>query len=352
MSNIETVVLGGDELKAGGLGGQNTIIINRSSAMLYASAYANIVPDGDNAAAILPGGAMNLHGTNGTVYLLGTGKVQLQGTDIADLPIALGGASGGSGSGGSTGGGVSREYVDSADSVTLNSAKNYTDSEITAVNAEIASSSDQTLAAAKEYADTKFPKIYDYAVNALVSNDPRYVKMADINIPPNGGAVAELEFVDAYPLNVGWNTTRSDEITGKLYIGLRIDSNGEFMPEGQKIQWVYANDKIIPEDLFIAAKINDDKSVSGGLYLNLQTHYNAVKVAELINIIPASMIFSDSVGNSNFISEIPAEYTIRLSSTAMPLLNISSLQKELDDLKAYVGYTRQTTVDEEADGND
>ena len=68
MSNIETVVLGGDELKAGGLGGQNTIIINRSSAMLYASAYANIVADGDNAAAILPGGAMNLHGTNGTVY--------------------------------------------------------------------------------------------------------------------------------------------------------------------------------------------------------------------------------------------------------------------------------------------
>lgn len=352
MSNIETVLLDGGEFKVEGLGGQNTVIINRGSAMLYASAYGNIEPDADNVAALPAGGAMNLRDTNGTVYLLGTGKVQLQGTDIAYLPIALGGASGGSGGGGSTGGGVSREYVDSADAVTLNSAKNYTDSEITAVNAEIASSSDQTLAAAKEYADAKVPKIYDYAVNAPVSNDPRYVKMADINIPPNGGTVAELEFVDAYPLNIGWNTTRSDEITGKLYIGLRVDSNGEFMPEGQKIQWLYASDKIIPEDLFIAAKINDDKSVSGGLYLNLQTHYNAVKVAELINTVPASMIFSDSVGNSNFISEIPAEYTIRLSSTAMPLLNISSLQKELDDLKAYVGYTRQTTIDEEDDGND
>ncbi len=350
MSNIETVLLDGGEFKVEGLGGQNTIIINRGSAMLYASAYGNIEPDADNVATLPAGGAMNLRDTNGTVYLLGTGKVQLQGTDIADLPIALGGASGGSGGGGSTGGGVSREYVDSADAVTLTSAKNYTDSEITAVNAEIASSADETLAAAKEYADAKVPKIYDYAVNAPVSNDPRYVKMADINIPPNGGTVAELEFVDTYPLNVGWNTTRSDEITGKLYIGLRVDSNGEFMPEGQKIQWVYANDKIIPEDLFIAAKINDDKSVSGGLYLNLQTHYNAVKVAELINTVPASMIFSDSVGNSNFISEIPAEYTIRLSSTVMPLLNISALQKELDDLKAYVGYTRQTTIDEEADG--
>lgn len=337
MSNIETVTLGGDELKVEGLGGQNTIIINRGLATLYASACGNIEPDADSVAALPAGGAMNLHGTNGTVYLLGTGKVQLQGTDIAYLPIALGGASGGSGGGGSAGSGVSQEYVDS---------------EITAVNAEIASSADETLAAAKEYADAKVPKIYDYAVNAPVSNDPRYVKMADINIPPNGGTVVELEFVDAYPLNIGWNTTRSDEITGKLYIGLRVDSNGEFMPEGQKIQWVYASDKIIPEDLFIAAKINDDKSVSGGLYLNLQTHYNAVKVAELINTVPASMVFSDSVGNSNFISEIPAEYTIRLSSTVMPLLNIKSLQNELAELKAYIGYTRQAENDEEAaDGN-
>lgn len=134
MSNIETVTLNGAELKVEGLGGQNTIIINRGSATLYASAYANVVPDGDNAAAILPGGAMNLHGTNGTVYLLGTGKVQLQGTDIADLPIALGGASGG---GGSAGSGVSQEYVDSADAVTLLSAKKYTDGEIASVREEI-----------------------------------------------------------------------------------------------------------------------------------------------------------------------------------------------------------------------
>lgn len=351
MSDIKTVILDGTEIKVEGLRGQNTAIVNQGSSTVYVSVNSGIEPDKDNVAAILAGGAMNLYDTHGTIYLFGMGKVQLRGTDYNVLPVSAT-VSGNGGGGGSAGSGVSQEYVDSADAVTLNSAKNYTDSEITAVNAEIASSADETLAAAKEYADAKVPKIYDYAVNAPVSNDPRYVKMADINIPPNGGAVAELEFVDAYPLNVGWNTTRSDEITGKLYIGLRIDSNGEFMPEGQKIQWVYANDKIIPEDLFIAAKINDDKSVSGGLYLNLQTHYNAVKVAELINTVPASMVFSDSVGNSNFISEIPAEYTIRLSSTVMPLLNIKSLQNEIAELKAYIGYTQQAKNDKEADGND
>lgn len=135
MSNIETVTLDGAELKVEGLGGQNTIIINRGSANLYASAYADAVPDGDNVALILPGGAMNLHGTNGTVYLLGTGKVQLQGTDTADLPIALGGASGGGGGGGSAG--VSQEYVDNADTATLRSAKKYTDDEIASVREDI-----------------------------------------------------------------------------------------------------------------------------------------------------------------------------------------------------------------------
>lgn len=152
MSNIETVTLDGTEIKVEGLGGQNTIITNRGTANLYASAYENITPDGDNVAAILPGGAMNLQDTNGTVYLLGTGKVQLQGTDTAYLPMSLGGASGG---GDSAGSGVSQEYVDSADLVTLNTAKRYTDSEITAVNGEIATSAEETLTAAKGYVDTE-----------------------------------------------------------------------------------------------------------------------------------------------------------------------------------------------------
>lgn len=125
MSDIKTVTLDGGELKVEGLNGQNTIIVNRGSATLYASINPDIVPDGDNVAAIPSGGAMNLHGTNGTVYLLGTGKVQLQGTDVAWVPMSSGGSSGGGG--GSTGG-VSQGYVDGQDTLTLNAAKKYTDS--------------------------------------------------------------------------------------------------------------------------------------------------------------------------------------------------------------------------------
>lgn len=133
MSDIKTVTLDGGEHKVEGLGGQNTVIVNRGSATLYASASANVTPDGDNTAAIPSGGVMNLYGTNGTVYLLGTGKVELEGTDYADIGRAAVVSSGG----GSSGGGVSKEYVDDADAITLSSAKKYTDDEIAEVEGKI-----------------------------------------------------------------------------------------------------------------------------------------------------------------------------------------------------------------------
>ncbi len=127
MSNIKTITLNGEELKAAGLGGRNTIITNRSSSILYASAFPNIEPNSNNVAAILAGGVMNLYDTNGTVYLLGTGKVQLMGTNYDELPMSALITSGGGG--GSSGGGVSQAYVDDADANTLRSAKTYTDTE-------------------------------------------------------------------------------------------------------------------------------------------------------------------------------------------------------------------------------
>lgn len=121
---IQTVTLEGEELKVEGLGGKNTVITNRSSSTLYASAFPNIEPNNNNVATILSGGVMNLYDTNGTVYLWGTGKVQLMGTNSDELPMSALIASGGGGSGG----GVSQEYVDNGDAVTLLSAKRYTDS--------------------------------------------------------------------------------------------------------------------------------------------------------------------------------------------------------------------------------
>ena len=125
---IKTVTLEGDELKVDELGGKNTVITNQSGLTLYASAFPDVEPNNNNVATILSGGVMNLHDTNGTVYLLGTGKVQLMGTNSDELPMSALIASGSGGGGGSSGGGVSQEYVDNGDAVTLISAKKYTDS--------------------------------------------------------------------------------------------------------------------------------------------------------------------------------------------------------------------------------
>ena len=83
MSDIKTVVLDGTELKVEGLGGQNTAIINKSKSAVYASVNPNIVPEGDNVIEIAAGDRDGLYNTNGTLYLLGTGKVELRGTDYA-----------------------------------------------------------------------------------------------------------------------------------------------------------------------------------------------------------------------------------------------------------------------------
>ena len=94
---IKTVISDGTERCVTGLGGSNTVIVNFGSSELYASAYPDIVPDGRNVAAISAGSAVNLRDTHGTVYLLGTGKVQLEGTDYETVNVGMPSAGGGSG---------------------------------------------------------------------------------------------------------------------------------------------------------------------------------------------------------------------------------------------------------------
>ncbi len=92
---IKTIVLDGSEVRVTGLGGSNTVIVNFGSSELYASAYPDIVPDGRNVAAISAGSAVNLRDTHGTVYLLGTGRVQLEGTDYGTVNVGMPSAGGG-----------------------------------------------------------------------------------------------------------------------------------------------------------------------------------------------------------------------------------------------------------------
>ena len=83
MSDIKTVTLDGGELKVEGLNGQNTEIINKSSGAVYASKCPGVVPEADGVIEIAANTRDGLHGTNGTLYLLGTGKVELRGTDYS-----------------------------------------------------------------------------------------------------------------------------------------------------------------------------------------------------------------------------------------------------------------------------
>lgn len=81
--DIKTVTLTGAEQCVTGLDGQNTRIINKSDSAVYASLSPDIVPEADGVIEIAANSWDGLYNTNGTLYLLGTGKVELRGTDYA-----------------------------------------------------------------------------------------------------------------------------------------------------------------------------------------------------------------------------------------------------------------------------
>ena len=78
---IKTVELTGTEMKVEGLDGKNTAIYNKSSAAVYASCTPNVTPNADGVMEVPAGGYRGLNDTCGIIYLLGTGKVELIGTD-------------------------------------------------------------------------------------------------------------------------------------------------------------------------------------------------------------------------------------------------------------------------------
>ena len=78
---IKTVVLTGKEIKVQDLGGFNTVVHNLGDEVIYASKYPNVIMGADNVAEIPQGAAKLISTTNGTVYLLGTGKAELTGQD-------------------------------------------------------------------------------------------------------------------------------------------------------------------------------------------------------------------------------------------------------------------------------
>ncbi len=137
----KTVELEGAEMKVDGLCGQNTAIINHSGEKLYASAFPNIKAGADNVIEIPAGTRDGLNGTHGTVYLLGSGRVELRGTDYAvNFRMPSSSTSGGGGGGGTSD--VTKAYVDAQDSTNLGVAKAYTDAAIKEIKEDVSDNAD------------------------------------------------------------------------------------------------------------------------------------------------------------------------------------------------------------------
>lgn len=96
MANIKTITLGGAEQEVI-ISGQNCDIRNDGAEIVYASAKPNVTAGEDGVLAIPVGQAAKLLDSKGTVYLLGTGIVQLCGNDYSDLVFKSAPAGGGGG---------------------------------------------------------------------------------------------------------------------------------------------------------------------------------------------------------------------------------------------------------------
>ena len=93
----KTIALTGDETRVDYGGGTNVWLRNDGTDAIYASTSPGITAGADGTASIPAGQAMRIDGTCGTVYLLGTGSIQLVGSDYTACPFKVSAQSGGSG---------------------------------------------------------------------------------------------------------------------------------------------------------------------------------------------------------------------------------------------------------------
>lgn len=135
---IKTINLMGSETKVMELGGDNTEIFNNGSETIYASTKPNIVIGGDDVITIPSGAIDGLYRTRGTIYLLGTGSVELRGIDQKITKTRGQSLSSGGGTG------VSASYVDEKCGEILESANAYSDIK-----------DSEVVVSVKEYADEK-----------------------------------------------------------------------------------------------------------------------------------------------------------------------------------------------------
>ena len=91
----KTIALTGDETRVDYGCGTNVWLRNDGTDVIYASTSPGITAGADGTASIPAGQAMRIDGTCGTVYLLGTGSVQLVGSDYTACPFKTSTSTGG-----------------------------------------------------------------------------------------------------------------------------------------------------------------------------------------------------------------------------------------------------------------
>ena len=93
----KTIALTGAEIRADYSGGTNAWLRNDGTATVYASTAPGVTANADGTVSIPAGQSVGVYGANGTVYLMGTGSVQLIGSDYSTSPFKASTQSGGSG---------------------------------------------------------------------------------------------------------------------------------------------------------------------------------------------------------------------------------------------------------------
>lgn len=86
MANFMTIVLSGIEEKVT-FSGSNAWLRNDSVSAIYAAKTAGIMPGTDGVVLIPAGSSAPVYGANGTIFLIGTGSVQLIGSDYGTNPF-------------------------------------------------------------------------------------------------------------------------------------------------------------------------------------------------------------------------------------------------------------------------
>ena len=93
----KTIARSGAEIRADYSGGTNAWLRNDGTATVYASGAPGVTAGADGTVSIPAGQSVGVYGANGTVYLMGTGSVQLIGSDYSTSPFKASTQSGGSG---------------------------------------------------------------------------------------------------------------------------------------------------------------------------------------------------------------------------------------------------------------